>query len=199
MAQCQLASLILFRALTIDSLTASFRYYCPSVMFAAFATLLVLANAQDSCLQPNLRFEADKLKEYESVCCQVPQSWAEPAGSQDEIGFWEKLSPDEETTFYDSQCGKPLFVAPRGRSFAEWKRESQWHGWPSFRKEELVTENIIVREGGETVSSCGTHLGHNLPDEQGARYCIDLLCIAGKPKSTLLLGNRAQKPTPMTE
>ena len=30
-------------------------------------------------------------------------------------------------------------------------------------------------------SVCGTHLGHNLPDYTGDRYCIDLVCIAGHP------------------
>ena len=30
-------------------------------------------------------------------------------------------------------------------------------------------------------SICGTHLGHNLPDGKGDRYCIDLVCVAGQP------------------
>ena len=34
-------------------------------------------------------------------------------------------------------------------------------------------------------SVCGTHLGHNLPDFEGARYCIDLVCIAGKPAAAV--------------
>ena len=84
-----------------------------------------------------------------------------------------------QTTFYDAQCGLPLFVAPQGRSFADFERESRRHGWPSFRDAELVKENVEVLKGGEVVSKCGTHLGHNLPDQEGNRYCIDLLCIAG--------------------
>ena len=32
---------------------------------------------------------------------------------------------------------------------------------------------------GETVSLTGTHLGHNLPDMKGNRYCINLVSIAG--------------------
>ena len=35
----------------------------------------------------------------------------------------------------------------------------------------------------EVVSIDGTHLGHNLADEDGNRYCIDLVCIAGRPTS----------------
>jgi len=34
-------------------------------------------------------------------------------------------------------------------------------------------------KGGETVSTQGTHLGHDLPDDKGSRYCINLVCIAG--------------------
>jgi hypothetical protein len=33
--------------------------------------------------------------------------------------------------------GKPLFIAPRGRTFEEFKQESLGHGWPSFRDEEV--------------------------------------------------------------
>ena len=36
-------------------------------------------------------------------------------------------------------------------------------------------------ENGEAVSVDGTHLGHNLPDRAGNRYCINLVCIAGSP------------------
>jgi hypothetical protein len=37
-----------------------------------------------------------------------------------------------------------------------------------------------VLENGEAVSVDGTHLGHNLPDRTGNRYCINLVCIAGR-------------------
>ena len=59
--------------------------------------------------------------------------------------------------------------------------ESKKHGWPSFRDEEVVWENTRVLPGGETVSVDGTHLGHNLPDSLGNRYCINLVCVAGRP------------------
>ena len=32
-----------------------------------------------------------------------------------------------------------------------------------------------------TVSLTGTHLGHNLPDRNGNRYCINLVSVAGRP------------------
>jgi peptide methionine sulfoxide reductase MsrB len=57
--------------------------------------------------------------------------------------------------------------------------ESEDHGWPSFRDNEVVWENVRVLADGETVSLDGTHLGHNLPDEKGNRYCINLVTIAG--------------------
>jgi len=31
------------------------------------------------------------------------------------------------------------------------------------------------------VSVDGTHLGHNLPDKFGNRYCINLVSVAGNP------------------
>lgn len=50
-----------------------------------------------------------------------------------------------EITFYDSVTGKPLFIAPRGRTFEDFKKESLSHGWPSFRDEEvsMFTLNIL--------------------------------------------------------
>lgn len=85
-------------------------------------------------------------------------------------------------TFYDSNTGKPLFVAPIGRSVDDFISESQVHGWPSFRDSEVVWDNVrVLRNSGETVSTDGTHLGHNLPDRKGNRYCINLVSVAGSP------------------
>jgi peptide methionine sulfoxide reductase MsrB len=53
---------------------------------------------------------------------------------------------------------------------------------PSFRDEEVVWDNVRVLPDGETVSVDGTHLGHDLPDGKGNRYCINLVCNAGNPK-----------------
>jgi hypothetical protein len=47
--------------------------------------------------------------------------------------------------------------------------ESKSHGWPSFRDEEVVWENVRCLTDGEAVSMSGTHLGHNLPDDKGNR------------------------------
>lgn len=52
--------------------------------------------------------------------------------------FLDEVDRSGETTFYDSVSGRPLFVAPRGRSWDEFEAESRSHGWPSFRDEEVV-------------------------------------------------------------
>ena len=86
-----------------------------------------------------------------------------------------------EIVYYDSITGKPLFVAPRGRTIDAFLEESSHHGWPSFRDEEVVWEHVRVLPDGETVSTDGSHLGHNIPDAKGSRYCINLCSVAGQP------------------
>ena len=46
---------------------------------------------------------------------------------------------------------------------------------------EVDWENVRVLPNGEVVSLNGTHLGHNLPDARGNRYCINLVSVAGRP------------------
>lgn len=110
-----------------------------------------------------------------------------PGLAQQHAGYWEttnflkEVDRTTETVFYDSVTGRPLFVAPRGRSFADWERESRSHGWPSFRDEEVVWDDVRVLPDGEAVSTAGTHLGHNLPDRKGNRYCINLVSVAAYP------------------
>lgn len=103
---------------------------------------------------------------------------------------WEDVvleAKGEPITFYDSVTGKPLFVAPIGRSAEELIEESEIHGWPSFRDQEVVWSNVrVLRNSGETVSLDGTHLGHNLPDRKGNRFCINLVSIAGRPSTTVV-------------
>jgi len=119
------------------------------------------------------------------ICCHNHR-YAEPAGYHNsaEVDFYAKLDPNVEHVFYDSVCGIPLFVAPRGRSFDDFVAESLLHGWPSFRPDEIVSENVIIHDGGRMESKCLTHLGHNLPKGGVDRYCIDLVCMAGVPGVT---------------
>ena len=75
---------------------------------------------------------------------------------------WENavMEASGPLTYYDSVTGKPLFVAPINRSKEDFIFESKVHGWPSFRDEEVVWENVrVLRNSGETVSVDGTHLG----------------------------------------
>jgi peptide methionine sulfoxide reductase MsrB len=115
--------------------------------------------------------------------CTRNRHYAEHSGYFRTTTFMDEVDRERETTYYDSVSGKPLFIAPRGRSFDEFAAESKSHGWPSFRDEEVVWENVRVLDGGETVSLGGTHLGHNLPDGKGNRYCINLVCVAGTKRA----------------
>ena len=86
--------------------------------------------------------------------------------------------------------GPPRLLRPRDRPAALprarrplpriFLAESKAHGWPSFRDAEVYWDNVRVLANGETVSIDGTHLGHNLPDDDGNRYCINLVSVAGR-------------------
>lgn len=132
-------------------------------------------------VQQNLKWNCD-VKVADRIC-NFNRHFAEYAGYWESTSFIAEASKvNGEITFYDSNTGKPLFIAPRGRSFEEFVAESKSHGWPSFRDNEVVWDNVRVLPDGETVSVDGTHLGHDLPDSKGNRYCINLVCIAGSPK-----------------
>lgn len=119
--------------------------------------------------------------------CNYNRMWAELGGYFQKPSFEETvLNAQGPVTFYDSVTGKPLFVAPMNRSAEDFLKESRKHGWPSFRDDEVVWENVrVLRSSGETVSVDGSHLGHNLPDGKGNRYCINLVSIAGKPAGSV--------------
>lgn len=118
-----------------------------------------------------------------AVCCDKRvQVFAEPQFlfQAPDINLFTKVDAKGVTTFYDSQCGVPLFRAPVNRTFADFKQDTNEHGWPSFRTSEVFTENVRTDEKTTFVTSvCGTHLGSYLPDSKGSRWCIDLSCISG--------------------
>mmetsp|Transcript_20383 Transcript_20383/g.60772 ORF Transcript_20383/g.60772 Transcript_20383/m.60772 type:complete len:202 (-) Transcript_20383:54-659(-) len=132
-------------------------------------------------VQQNLRWKCDG--QTADRICNFNRHYAEYAG------YWERETSflqDEsaasgEINFYDSNTGNPLFTAPKGRSFEQFVAESKSHGWPSFRDEEVNWDYVRVLPDGEAVSVDGTHLGHNLPDGKGNRYCINLVSVAGRP------------------
>mmetsp|Transcript_34969 Transcript_34969/g.75778 ORF Transcript_34969/g.75778 Transcript_34969/m.75778 type:complete len:146 (-) Transcript_34969:94-531(-) len=132
-------------------------------------------------VQENLRYGvsrklADKISNYN-------RRFAELGGYFQETPLEEVVrAANGPVTFYDSNSGKPLFQAPINRSVDEFIEESKVHGWPSFRDDEVVWDNVrVLKNSGETVSVDGTHLGHNLPDKRGNRYCINLVSVAGSP------------------
>lgn len=134
-------------------------------------------------VQSDLLYNVDQ--ELADSIANYNRHYAEESGYWETTSFLNDVGNKGPVTFYDSNTGKALFViaAPgTSRSFEEFVTESQHHGWPSFRDDEVAWENVRVLPNGETVSLAGTHLGHNLPDDAGSRYCIDLVSIAGHPQ-----------------
>jgi len=91
--------------------------------------------------------------------CSFNRVFAEMGGSFQSTSFEKEVreivaSTNEPVTFYDSVSGKPLFKAPVNRSTDEFIAESKVHGWPSFRDDEVVWENVrVLKSSGETVST----------------------------------------------
>lgn len=84
------------------------------------------------------------------------QQYAEHRGYWTKTNFFEEAKAEYEekgeVTFYDSNTGKALFVVPRGgRTFQEFIKETLTHGWPSFRDEECIWDEIRVLNDGEAV------------------------------------------------
>lgn len=96
--------------------------------------------------------------------------------------FLNEAKSSSKIEFFDSNTGRLLFSAPVGRTMDDFLIESKAHGWPSFRDAEVNWDYVRVLEDGETVSVDGTHLGHNLPDRSGNRYCINLVSVAGNKR-----------------
>ena len=136
-------------------------------------------------VQPDLRWKCDA--ETADRICNFNRHYAEHAGYWEGTAFLQTAKEegiDEQTPmkFYDSVTGAHLFTAPVGRSMDSFLKESKSHGWPSFRDQEVVWDGgVMCLPNGECVSETGTHLGHNLPDGSGNRYCINLVSVAGKP------------------
>lgn len=84
--------------------------------------------------------------------CNFNRHYAEHAGYWESTSFLKEAQQVEgEIDFFDSNSGKLLFTAPRGRSFSEFVRESKSHGWPSFRDNEVNWEYVRILPGGEAV------------------------------------------------
>jgi hypothetical protein len=136
-------------------------------------------------VQQNLRWDCDW--ETADRISNFNRHYAEFRGYWETTSFLSEVqenidSESGSVTFYDSGWkGSPLFTAPHNRTWEAFIAESKKHGWPSFRDSEVDWDYARVLPGGEMVSIDGTHLGHNLPDGKGNRYCINLVSIAGSP------------------
>jgi len=137
----------------------------------------------EMAVQEDLRYGVSR--KVADRICSYNRHFAEFGGYFLDTSFEDVVrSAKGPLTFYDSVTGSPLFQAPIGRSAEDFIAESEKHGWPSFRDQEVMWENVrVLRGSGETVSVAGTHLGHNIPDKKGNRYCINLVSIAGNPAS----------------
>jgi len=113
--------------------------------------------------------------------CNFNRHYAEHAGYWQTTDYLDQVDKSEPTKYYDAVTGNHLFTAPVGRDMESYLNESTKHGWPSFRDEEVNWDYVRCLDNGECVSTTGTHLGHNLPDGTGNRYCINLVCVAGTP------------------
>jgi len=135
-----------------------------------------------SAVQKNLRWNCDNATA--DRICNFNRHYAEHAGYWQDTSFLDeiKADPTQITKYYDAVTGSHLFTAPVGRTMNEYLQESAGHGWPSFRDEEVNWEYVRCLPNGECVSVTGTHLGHNIPDKNGNRYCINLVSVAGQPQ-----------------
>lgn len=133
-------------------------------------------------VQRTLRYGCDRM--IADQICNFNRHYAEFSGYFLQTNWLQEVQDNKDaTTYYDSNTGNPLFTAPQNRSFKDFLHESVSHGWPSFRDEEVNWQFVRVLPDGECVSVDGTHLGHNIPDQKGNRYCINLVSIAGNPSS----------------
>ena len=90
-------------------------------------------------VQTNLRWNCDR--STADRICNFNRHYAEHSGYWKSTSFLDEETENgqngKEINFYDSNTGKLLFTAPRGRSFEAFVKESIAHGWPSFRDDEV--------------------------------------------------------------
>jgi hypothetical protein len=79
-------------------------------------------------VQQNLKWGCDV--QVADRICNFNRHFAEYAGYWESTSFIADASKaGGEITFYDSNSGKPLFVAPKGRTLEQFVAESKSHGW----------------------------------------------------------------------
>merc|ERR1712146_787572 len=93
-------------------------------------------------VQDKLRWGADR-STADRICC-FNRHYAEHSGYFRKTSFLSQVDKKGMTTYYDSVTGQPLFIAPVGRSFKDFERESKSHGWPSFRDQGSSGKTFVV-------------------------------------------------------
>merc|ERR1719231_1855896 len=115
---------------------------------------LMSKKAHGTCEKPvqeDLRWACDR-ETADRICC-FNRHYAEFAGYWRKTNFLKEMAAEGkdkagEIDFYDSVSGAKLFTAPRGRTFEEFVKESDAHGWPSFRDEEVNWDHVRVLDDG---------------------------------------------------
>ncbi len=77
-------------------------------------------------VQTNLLYGVDR-GVADKICC-FNRHYAEPSGDFLRRSWIPAVQGKGEVTYFDSVTGKPLFVAPRGRTFEEFVVESKVRG-----------------------------------------------------------------------
>lgn len=140
-------------------------------------------------VQDNLRWGVDP-EIANQICNHNPRGWFGTHLSEPLVYFTQTTFPEEvgrakrkrkQITFFDSNSGQPLFVAPRGRSYDEFIKEARHTGWLVFHTKEVVWKNVQVTKRGEIKSVAGTHLGQKENHSGGDRFVVNLVSIAGRP------------------
>ena len=80
----------------------------------------------DAPVQTALRWNVDR--STADRICNFNRQFAEYAGYWKTTNYLQEVSRDKPTVYYDSVTGKPLFVAPIGRTMNEFLAESNTHG-----------------------------------------------------------------------
>lgn len=105
-----------------------------------FVRLLQSTTPNHSPVQENLRWKCDR--DVADRICNFNRHYAEHSGYFKTVSEFlseaDGTPEGSEITFYDSNTGKPLFIAPRNRTMEEFLKESRAHGWPSFRDGRFV-------------------------------------------------------------
>jgi hypothetical protein len=160
----------------------------PEIEFPVLGDESIMSvKAHGTALAPvpdNLRWGVDS---YEAdLICNFNRKHGEPAGffkcaTQFKKDAKVHMRKDLKMTFYDSNTGKPLFEAPRNRTWTAFLAETETNGFLTFRDDEVVWDNVRVLPDSrnEVVSVDGTHCGHHSVDKLGNRYCVNISTIAG--------------------